>query len=131
MLLAFTCKKKEQVSSPQKTLYEWQKFSMGVDLSYVNQVEDYGGVYKDSGQVKDLFGIMNAHGANTVRVRLWHTPKWVADLNNGKMYCDLYATEKTIRRAKERGMAVNLDIHYSDRWADPAHQESPAAWEGR
>ena len=130
MLLAFTCKKKEQVSSPQKTLYEWQKFSMGVDLSYVNQVEDYGGVYKDSGQVKDLFGIMNAHGANTVRVRLWHTPKWVADLNNGKMYCDLYATEKTIRRAKERGMAVNLDIHYSDRWADPAHQETPAAWKG-
>jgi arabinogalactan endo-1,4-beta-galactosidase len=25
-------------------------------------------------------------------------------------------------------MAVNLDIHYSDRWADPDHQETPAAW---
>ena len=25
-------------------------------------------------------------------------------------------------------MAVNLDIHYSDRWADPDHQEIPAAW---
>jgi len=91
-------------------------------------VEDYGGVYKDSGQVKDVFAIMKAHGANAVRVRLWHTPKWVADLNNGKMYYDLYGTEITIRRAKEQGMAVNLDIHYSDRWADPAHQETPAAW---
>jgi arabinogalactan endo-1,4-beta-galactosidase len=27
-------------------------------------------------------------------------------------------------------MAVNLDIHYSDRWADPAHQDTPAAWAG-
>ena len=35
-----------------------------------------------------------------------------------------------MRRAKENGMAVNLDIHYSDRWADPAHQETPAAWAG-
>jgi arabinogalactan endo-1,4-beta-galactosidase len=26
-------------------------------------------------------------------------------------------------------MAVNLDIHYSDTWADPAHQEKPAAWQ--
>src|SRR4030095_6221238 len=87
-----------------------------------------GGAYKDSGQVKDVFAIMKAHGANTVRVRLWHTPKWVGDLNNGKMYYDLAGVEKTIRRAKENGMAVNLDIHYSDRWADPAHQETPAAW---
>jgi arabinogalactan endo-1,4-beta-galactosidase len=126
--LAFTCTKKEEAASPQKVIYEWQKFSMGVDLSYVNQVEDYGGAYKDSGQIKDLFGIMKAHGANTVRVRLWHTPQWVAALNNGKMYYDLYGTEKTLSRAKEQGMAVNLDIHYSDRWADPAHQETPAAW---
>ncbi len=132
ILLAFTCKKKNEVPSPtnpdQKTFYKWDQFSMGVDLSYVNQVEDYGGKYKDSGQVRDLFRIMKDHGANTVRVRLWHTPQWVAALNNGKMYYDLAGTEKTIRRAKENGMAVNLDIHYSDRWADPAHQETPEAW---
>ena len=128
LMLSFTCKKNEQAPTSEKTFYDWQKFSMGVDLSYVNQVEEYGGVYKDSGQVRDVFAIMKAHGANTVRVRLWHTPKWVADLNNGKMYYDLSGTEKTIRRAKEQGMAVNLDIHYSDRWADPAHQETPAAW---
>jgi arabinogalactan endo-1,4-beta-galactosidase len=128
VVFSFTCKKNEQPANAEKKFYEWQKFSMGVDLSYVNQVEDYGGTYKDSGQVKDVFAIMKAHGANTVRVRLWHTPKWVGDLNNGKMYYDLYGTEKTIRRAKEHGMAVNLDIHYSDRWADPAHQETPAAW---
>ena len=128
VMLSFTCKKNEQPSKADKIYYGWEKFSMGVDLSYVNQVEDYGGVYKDSGQVKDVFAIMKAHGANTVRVRLWHTPGWIGNLNNGKLYYDLYGTEKTIRRAKDLGMAVNLDIHYSDRWADPAHQETPAAW---
>ena len=129
ILFAFTCKKKTQSAADlNKKFYKWDQFCMGVDLSYVNQVEDYGGVYKDSGEIRDAFRIMKDHGANTVRVRLWHTPKWVADLNNGKMYYDLQGTEKTIRRAKENGLAVNLDIHYSDRWADPAHQETPAAW---
>ena len=129
ILLSFTCKKKNYAATDEsRKFYSWDKFCMGIDLSYVNQVEDYGAVYKDSGKIKDPFTIMNEHGANTVRVRLWHTPQWIAALNNGKMYYDLSGTEKTIRRAKETGMAVNLDIHYSDRWADPAHQETPAAW---
>jgi arabinogalactan endo-1,4-beta-galactosidase len=127
-LVSFTCKK--SAPGAKKISYEWEKFSMGVDLSYVNQVEDYGGNYRDSGMTRDPFRIMREHGANTVRVRLWHNPGWVGKLNNGKLFCDLQGTEKTIRRAKENGMAVNLDIHYSDRWADPAHQETPAAWAG-
>jgi len=131
ILLSFTCKKQvQQPTAGTKMFYAWEKFSMGVDLSYVNQVEDYGGIYKDSGKIKDPFRIMKDHGANTVRVRLWHTPTWVGALNNGKFYYDLEGTEKTIRRAKQLGLAVNLDIHYSDRWADPAHQETPAAWAG-
>lgn len=133
IFFSFTCNKKNSqsaVEAPQKKFYKWDQFSMGVDLSYVNQVEDYGGKYKDSGEVRDLFRIMKDHGGNTVRARLWHTPQWVANLNNGKMYYDLTGTEKTIRRAKENGLAVNLDIHYSDRWADPAHQETPAVWTG-
>ena len=132
-LASFSCKKDEPVNpttTVEKKFYRWDEFNMGVDLSYVNQVEDYGGIYKDSGKNKDPFRIMKDHGANTVRVRLWHTPSWVGKLNNGKMYYDLYGTGETIRRAKGQGMAVNLDIHYSDRWADPAHQETPAAWSG-
>jgi arabinogalactan endo-1,4-beta-galactosidase len=128
--LVFSCNnKKETVTeNPAVKYYAWNEFSMGVDLSYANQVEDYGGVYKDSGKIKDCFQILKDHGANTVRVRLWHTPIWIGNLNGGKMYYDLYGVEKTIRRAKEAGMAVNLDIHYSDRWADPQNQQTPAAW---
>ncbi len=126
-----SCQEKKQgTEEPSKKFYQWDEFNMGVDLSYVNQVEDYGGTYKDSGNVKDCFRILKDQGANTVRVRLWHTPTWIGNLNNGKMYYDLYGVEKTIRRAKEAGLAVSLDIHYSDRWADPQHQETPAAWAG-
>jgi len=133
-LVSFACKKDSATSGgstnpiPSTKYYRWDEFNMGVDLSYVNQVNDYGGIYRDSGKVKDCFKILKDHGANTVRVRLWHTPIWVGNLNNGKMYYDLYGVEKTIRRAKEAGLAVSLDIHYSDRWADPGNQQIPVAW---
>jgi arabinogalactan endo-1,4-beta-galactosidase len=133
-LAASFCKKQKTADAqiPVTTKhYKWDEFNMGVDLSYVNQIEDYGGLYKDSGNVKDCFQILKNHGANTVRVRLWHTPTWIGNINGGKMYYDLYGVEKTIRRAKETGLAVSLDIHYSDRWADPQNQETPAAWVGK
>ena len=103
---------------------------MGVDLSYVNEIQYYGGVYFDAGKLEDPFVIMKNHGANTVRVRLWHNPVWIAGVTGGKLYSDLHDVESTIRRAKNAGMAVSLDIHYSDTWVDPDHQETPAAWVG-
>ncbi len=111
-----------------KTFYSWNQFVMGADLSYVNQLEDNGAVYKDSGTAKDPYSIFKIHGCNLVRVRLWNNPQWKKPYTNGKLYSDLYDVEKTIRRAKAAGMAVNLDLHYSDSWADPQHQTIPAAW---
>ncbi len=102
---------------------------MGADLSYVNEVQDYGGSYKDSGVTKDPFTIFKNHGCNTVRVRLWYNPAWT-DSITGKYYSDINDVEKTIQRAKEQGVAVNLDFHYSDTWADPGKQITPAAWQG-
>jgi len=127
-LLMSSCAK-SQTAPQTDSNYTWNQFSMGVDLSYVNAIEDAGGKYFQSGQAKDAFAIMQSMGANTVRVRIWHNPQWLAALNNNRFYSDLYDAEKTIRRAKTLGMAVNLDFHYSDDWADPAHQNIPAAWQ--
>jgi len=113
-----------------KVFYSRSQFVMGADLSFVNQLQDYGAVYKDSAIIKDPFTIFKNRGANVVRVRLWHNPQWLKALNAGKMYSDLIDAEKTIQRAKNAGMAVNLDLHYSDTWADPANQTIPAAWAG-
>ena len=103
---------------------------MGADLSYVNEIEDAGGEYYANDQSKDAFGIFKENGCNNVRVRLWHTPTWKKEVTNGRLYSDLTDVEKTIRRAKQAGMSVNLNLHYSDDWADPNKQNIPAAWAG-
>jgi arabinogalactan endo-1,4-beta-galactosidase len=134
-LILLACKDKStnpNIPPPVQILppFAWNTFCMGVDLSYANELEDYGAVYRDSSVVKDPFIILKSHGANTVRVRLWYNPQWVGVITGGKLYSDLADVEKTIGRAKALGMAVNLDIHYSDEWADAGHQSKPAAWEG-
>ena len=117
-------------TTPTKFFYNWTTFVMGSDLSFANQVQDYGGVYKDSGSVQDPFVIFKNHGNNVVRVRLWNNPQWLAQYNNGHLYSDINDVSKTIQRAKAAGMAVNLDLHYSDTWADPNNQNTPAVWVG-
>ena len=98
-------------------------FYLGADLSYVNEMEDCGAVYKNSdNQETDVFDIFETAGANLIRVRLWHNPTWTN-------YSNLEDVKKTIRRAKDNNMSVLLDFHYSDTWADPTKQEIPFAWE--
>ena len=106
------------------------EFTSGADLSYVNQVQDHGGRYYLAGRETDPFTIFRSAGFNTVRVRLWHNPMWTAALNEGKMYGDLADVTRTISRAKSAGMKVNLDLHYSDDWADPHKQATPDVWKG-
>ena len=120
-----------RIASRSETIhYPWQQFVMGADLSYVNEIEDAGGKYFVNGQAKDVFHIFKENGCNNVRVRLWHTPTWKKEVAGGKMYSDLADVEKTIRRAKQAGLSVNLNLHYSDDWADPNKQNIPEAWEG-
>ncbi|MEL6972372.1 MAG: glycosyl hydrolase 53 family protein [Bacteroidota bacterium] len=101
---------------------------LGVDLSYVNEMEDCGVVYKEAGAQKDPYQIFADAGANLVRLRLWHTPSWYDTLNSGERYSDLADVKRSIARAKEAGMQVLLDFHLSDNWADPSKQIIPAAW---
>jgi arabinogalactan endo-1,4-beta-galactosidase len=43
-------------------------------------------------------------------------------------YCDLAHTIVMAKRVKAAGMGLLIDFHYSDSWADPAKQHTPAAW---
>lgn len=105
-----------------------QTFFFGADQSYVNEMEDCGAIYTEAGVVKDVYDIYEDHGCNLVRLRLWHTPAWYDQLNEGKRYSDLADIKKSIARAKAHHMAVLLDFHLSDNWADPSKQLVPAAW---
>lgn len=100
-------------------------FYYGADLSYVNEMEDCGAIYRDNqNKVKDVYQIFKEAGTNIIRFRLWHNPKWTN-------YSNLKDVKKSIRRAKEKGFKVLLDVHYSDTWADPRKQEIPIAWQAQ
>ncbi|MCC6605970.1 MAG: glycosyl hydrolase 53 family protein [Anaerolineae bacterium] len=96
-------------------------FFLGLDLSYVNEMDDCGAVYLEDGESRDAYELFADHGANLVRARLWHNPDWTD-------YSTLADVTRTFSRAKAAGMATLLSIHYSDNWADPGKQEIPAAW---
>jgi arabinogalactan endo-1,4-beta-galactosidase len=94
---------------------------LGADLSYVNEMEDCGAVYRLHGKSIDPFVLLKKEGGNLVRVRIWVNPTWTRYSN----YSDAL---KTIRRAHAAGLQVLLDFHYSDTWADGGKQIAPAAW---
>lgn len=96
-------------------------FLKGADLSYANELEDVGVVFKEDSIVKDPYELMNSYGANLVRLRLWHNPTWTS-------YSTLKDVKKSIKRAKRLNMYVLLDFHYSDTWTDPEQNKVPAAW---
>ena len=94
----------------------------GVDVSGLPAREAAGAVYRDGDRVGDALTLLRGHGADAVRLRLWHTPAGTTG--------SLQATLALARRAAALGMTILLDLHYSDTWADPGHQRPPAAWSG-
>ena len=116
-------------------------FMAGADVSMLAEVERHGGKFSSAdGKPADALQILKDAGVTWVRLRLWHTPVFAADVvedghvvlkkgaavgggNNG-----LATTMRLARRAKALGLKVLLDIHYSDFWADPQTQTKPAAW---
>ena len=130
-MLFSSCKKESStVPIPVKSSYAWDKFSMGADLSYATQMANNGYTFRDSGKVKDEFIIFRDYGCNTVRIRLFVNPQTCVNGSGGTdVYARLANVEALIARAKALHLAVNLDLHYSDCWADPGNQYTPAAWQ--
>lgn len=96
-------------------------FAKGADVSWLTQMEATGyKFYNDQGVEADLFDILKDHGINAIRLRAWVDPDggW-----NGT--ADVVAKAK---RAKEAGMDLMIDFHYSDSWADPGKQYKPKDW---
>jgi arabinogalactan endo-1,4-beta-galactosidase len=95
----------------------------GADLSWVNELEDCGAIYRVNGEPQDPYALFAEAGMNTVRLRIWNDPQWTD-------YSTLHDVARSIRRARALGLRVLLDFHYSDTWADPGKQTIPAAWAG-
>jgi len=96
---------------------------LGADVSSLSRIEQAGGVFRDGGQAGDAIAILHAHGSNTFRLRLFVNPPDTDVVVN-----DLPYTVALAQRVKAAGARLLLDIQYSDTWADPGHQATPAAW---
>ncbi|MBO0868966.1 MAG: glycosyl hydrolase 53 family protein, partial [Micromonosporaceae bacterium] len=96
---------------------------LGADLSFTGQELAAGASFSDLGRVADPVRLLRDRGANYVRMRLWTAPP--------AGYSDLASDLALAKKVVAAGMKVYLDIHYSDFWADPQHEDTPAAWQGQ
>ena len=118
-------------SAPVQPFHRTGPFLLGADISWVQEDEASGTVYYDHGKQQDIFQILKDHGFNAIRLRVFVNPAsphgYAA--TSKEPFCDLAHTLVMARRAHDAGMALLIDLHYSDTWADPNKQIKPAAWE--
>ena len=105
-----------------------EDFIIGADISWVQQQEQQGRKFKDSGVERDLLEILKDHGFNYMRLRIFQNPRAPKGYTK-EGYCDLEHTLDMAKRIKAAKMGLLLDFHYSDNWADPGKQYKPQAWE--
>ena len=97
-------------------------FAKGADISWVSEMEKDGRTFQlKAGTTADIMDVLKETGVNAIRLRVWVNPTggW-----SGKDDVVKLAT-----RAAKAGMALMVDFHYSDFFADPSRQTIPAAWE--
>ncbi len=119
LVFSGSCKSDKPAPTPDPGI----PFAKGADISWLTQMETAGKkFFNAAGTEQDCFTVLKNLGMNAIRLRVWVDPlaSW-----NGT--ADVLA--KAIR-AKNAGMRIMIDFHYSDSWADPGQQTKPAAWTG-
>ena len=98
-----------------------EPFWLGADISGTLQMERHGvKLYNQGGAERENTALMKELGLNAVRLRVWVDPK------EGE--CNPEYVLNMALRAKRLDMAIMIDFHYSDWWADPAKQNIPHDW---
>lgn len=115
---------------------------VGGDISLLPEYEKAGAQYKDHDgkPIAELLPWLHDQGMNAMRVRLFVNPDKYkeqhqndadADTRYDPNACqDLDYIIPLCKRIVDNGMALVLDFHYSDTWADPAKQWTPIDWQG-
>lgn len=118
VLSAFSCKKEKKEATPPAIV---PAFAKGADVGWLTQMEAAGKIfYNSAGTSAECIQLLKNLGMNSIRLRVWVNP---ADGWNNAADVIVKAV-----RAKNLGMRVMIDFHYSDTWADPGQQAKPAAW---
>ena len=101
------------------------EFWLGADLGWITEYEHRGlKFYNQNGEERECTALMKELGLNAVRHRVWVDPSAHGN------WCNKEDLLEKCLRAKALDMAIMVDFHYSDWWADPGKQNIPAAWSG-
>jgi len=115
------CSDDDKPVFPEQPVYDMSGFAKGADVSWLTEMEKDGvKFYNAAGREKECMELLRSLGMNSVRLRVWVDP------SNG--WCNAEDVLIKAWRAKNLGMRIMIDFHYSDSWADPAKQDKPAAW---
>ncbi|MBP5498797.1 MAG: glycosyl hydrolase 53 family protein [Muribaculaceae bacterium] len=104
---------------------------VGGDLSLLLQYENHGANFKDlnGNRISNVLAYVKAQGWTSIRVRLFVDPSNASSEDKGEGVCqDLAYVKQLGAKIKANGLKFMLDFHYSDSWADPLQQYTPAAW---
>jgi arabinogalactan endo-1,4-beta-galactosidase len=120
-LLTFACNHEDDKRTDDPPPNDTGTFAKGADVSWVTEMEHNNiRFYNGNGHETECMELLQSLGMNAIRLRVWVDP---AD-----GWCNKTDVLVKARRAMDLGMRVMIDFHYSDVWADPAHQTKPAAW---
>ena len=98
----------------------------GADIGWATEYEADGQYfYNKDGERRECSELMKELGLDALRFRVWVDPSKHGNWNGRD---DLLVKAS---RARDLGMAIMIDFHYSDYWADPKKQNIPAAWSGK
>ena len=99
-----------------------EPFWLGADISGTTELEARGiQLMNAQGEPRENTALMCELGLNAVRLRVW--------VNPARGFSSKEDVLVMAERAKAQGMALMIDFHYSDWWADPGKQYIPKAWE--
>lgn len=105
---------------------------VGGDISLLPSYEAAKTWYVDENQnhITDMLQYFRSQGLNSMRVRLFVDPSKASSADKQQGVCQDLAYVKALgKRIKDAGFSLLLDFHYSDSWADPGKQWTPAAWQ--
>ena len=104
---------------------------VGGDISLLPSYVSHGAHYYDTNgnAISSPLAYFGEQGMNAMRVRLFVNPANASATHQGEGVCQDLDYVKTLgKQIKDAGMALMLDFHYSDTWADPAKQWTPKEW---
>ena len=104
-------------------------YMIGADVTWIPEDEASGATYYQDGVRKDPLEILRDAGFNALKLRLFVNPEdGYSKGKPGGPWGGLAQTIAFAKRIKAAGFRFSLSLHYADGWADPQHQDKPAAW---